>query len=657
MIRRMSVASRAPALVLMVLPGALVVYFGFNGGGFFPGTPALVALLLTLALFLRIALADNPFGGFSKTLILAVAALALYALWTLLSAVWSDAPARAVIEFDRALLYLLALVLFASFPHDPARLRWMLRALALGILVVCAAGLVSRTLPDLWPTSPNIGNERLSYPLTYWNALGLLASFGLLLCLHLTSCEREPKISRVLAAAAVSPLASVLLLTFSRGAIAAAVVAGTAYLALARPRGAVAGLLATAPLAAIAVARAYDATLLATPDPTVPAAVDQGNALALTIGLCALGSALLRFLLLPLDARLAGLHSSPGARRALGGLAMLASVGAVIALLAFDVPATVSHQVDRFAKGGKSSAAPVRDRLSDFRSQGRIDQWDVALDAFGNAPLHGYGAGTYELLWAQNRPVRSTVVDAHSLYLEALSELGVVGLGLLAVAIGALLGGVAAHIRGPNRALYAAVLAGGLAWALRAGVDWDWEMPAVTLWVFALGGAAAAPVGRQPRRERGIVPRAPLAIGCLALGIVPTLVLGSQAWLGKSRDAFARGDCATAVRAARSADSVLAIRPESYEIIGYCDARGGLELSGVGAMEKAVKRDPRNWVPRYGLALTRAAAGLDPRRAARKALELNPLEPLTKDAVRRLGGERPRRWRRQARPLLAKPVL
>ena len=53
---------------------------------------------------------------------------------------------------------------------------------------------------------------------------------------------------------------------------------------------------------------------------------------------------------------------------------------------------------------------------------------------------------------------------------------------------------------------------------------------------------------------------------------------------------------------------------------------------------------------RYGLARTRALAGRDPRATAREALRLNPLDPLTRDAVRRFAGLRgAAQWRRAAR--------
>src|SRR6185436_20222326 len=81
-----------------------------------------------------------------------------------------------------------------------------------------------------------------------------------------------------------------------------------------------------------------------------------------------------------------------------------------------------------------------------------------------------------------------------------LGELGLVGLILLATALLAILAGLAVGIRGDRRTLYAALFAAGLAWVLAAGVDWHWEMPVVTLWLFAAGGAGIAARARRPSR-------------------------------------------------------------------------------------------------------------------------------------------------------------
>jgi hypothetical protein len=81
----------------------------------------------------------------------------------------------------------------------------------------------------------------------------------------------------------------------------------------------------------------------------------------------------------------------------------------------------------------------------------------------------------------------------------------------------------------------------------------------------------------------------------------------------------------------------------------YCDVRLGVSRLGVQAMENAISRDPGNWEYHYGLALVRGAAGLDPRPAVRRALELNPRSGMVIRAVRRFTeAEGPREWRQVA---------
>ena len=97
--------------------------------------------------------------------------------------------------------------------------------------------------------------------------------------------------------------------------------------------------------------------------------------------------------------------------------------------------------------------------------------------------------------------------------------------------------GFAARLGGPDRTLYAALFAAGLAWALHAGVDWDWQMPAVTLWVFALGGAALAAPARAPRIRFSPPLALPAAIGAaLTLGHgVSRSALGAPPTPGRRR--------------------------------------------------------------------------------------------------------------------------
>lgn len=647
---------------LALLPGALTVYLSFNAGGFFPQTPALLALGLALLLLVRTALAERPFAGFSRALGLGVIPLGLYAAWTLASASWSGAPIRALVELDRVLLYLLALVLFGSLVHTPARIRLMLRGLALGIVLVCLAGLITRLLPDLWANPSDFAATRLRYPITYWNALGLLASLGTIFCLHLASDGREPRTVRVLGAAAVPLLCVTLLFTLSRGAILAGIAGLLLYLVWARPRALASGALATVPATAIALAAALDADRLFSTDPTSAAAVAQGHSAAIVIGLCAAGTGLLRLLLLPADARLAEFRLPARVRRpVLGATLVIGVITATALATALDLPARAGAAYQQLVRSADPADPPAKqsaERLTQTNIPGRIDHWRVAMGSFATAPLAGLGAGTFELTWLRERSRTAPARDAHSLYLEVLSELGVVGLVLLAVALATLLYGFARHARGPDRAPYAALLAAGLAWAIHAGIDWDWEMPAVTLWLFCIGGAvlASPPADRTPRSQgpplhelRNWTLRTGMMIGLLIASIGPTLVWLSQQRLDASIAAFKEGDCDRATAEARASLAVLGTRPEPYEIIGFCAARAGSGGQAIDAMRSAVKRDPQNWELRYGLALVRGAARRDPRRAARTALRLNPREPLARDAVMYFDTTNPRFWQISAR--------
>ena len=118
----------------------------------------------------------------------------------------------------------------------------------------------------------------------------------------------------------------------------------------------------------------------------------------------------------------------------------------------------------------------------------------------------GEGAGTFENSWAQYRSDGNYfVVNAHSLYLENLDELGIVGFVLLVAAMLLIFVATLARARGPDRPIYAAVFAVMLAWAIHAGVDWDWQMPVVTIVFFSLGGfvlARSAPRRALPARSR-----------------------------------------------------------------------------------------------------------------------------------------------------------
>lgn len=617
----------------------LVVFYSFNAGGFFADTPAIVAVATIVLLVARVAVVERPFAGFGRGAATGAGALAALAVWTLLSAAWSDAPGRAVVEADRVFAYLLVLVLFAVSPFRADRLRWIVRGVAVGAVIVCTAALASRLAPDLFSTAPNIVEDRLSFPLTYWNALALLAAIGLALCVALASDPREPRAARIGAAAAVPCLATTALLTFSRGGLLVAVLAVALALFLGRPRAALAALAATALPTAAALVFAYRAKLLATGDPTSARAAAEGHGVALVVILATLAAgALLYFIERSLHVpRVPGL--------ALGRRARILAVALTLALLA--VP--IYHQVHRFGSTpATATTTDARARLTDPSSNGRIDYWRAALDGFGREPLHGTGAGTYQLTWWRYRSTRARVVHAHSLYLEALSDLGVIGVILVLASLAAPLAALARRIEGPDRLAAGALLASAIAWTAHAALDWDWQVPAVTAWLFAAGGAALARAAPEHGRSLPLLARAGLGALLLVLAAGPALIAVSEHQTEAALHAYSAGDCERATAAARTANRALALRAEPSAVLGLCAARDGRFATAIADMGTAHARDPGSWEYRYGLAIIRAAAGRDPRPDITAALRLDPREPALQAAASSFSATDPRAWKRGA---------
>ena len=581
-------------------------------------------------------LAKQPFAGFNAWLGVTIGAMALFAAWVLASAAWSDSSARAMTEFDRSLLYLMALAFFGSLPRTPKSARWLLLGLAAAMVTICMAGFVTRTLPDVWAAPPERSAERWGYPIGYWNALGMAAAFALVFCLHLTCSARESKAVRLIAVTAMPVAASTLLFTFSRGPLAITAAGLVVYLVLARPRLAPTGLVAAVPDDRDGgPGRADHADFAARSGrgqvfkPLTGADLTEAHEVALTIAGCALAALLLRALgMLVFDQALARMRLRRRTKRRLalaaGGVAAAAVVVAIAVSLQND---RLQSQYDRLINDPVTQTGDQRDRLFN-PGLNRVQRWDVALDAFAADPLTGNGAGTYRLVWERNRPNDENTNEAHSLYLETLGELGLVGAVLLSIVLLSALAALAWRMRGRGRSVHAALLTGALMWAVHAATDWDWELPVLTLWLFAAAGMALA------SEERSIVPgrvgwpvRIIVVVALLLLAITPARLAVSEARLGESLRDYRADRCTEAVAAADGSISVLGNLPEPYQVKGYCQARGGDATGAAVSLARAVDRDPGNWRYHYGLALALGLEGEDPRPASTPGATPEPPRP------------------------------
>ena len=283
--RRVACAAGAACL----LGGATVLAF-FSGGYF--AQPRLVAALVTWALVLALAVtgpAPLPRGRPGR---LALAGLVALTLLTAASIAWAPLRGPAVESTQRLVLYTGTLALAVAVLQASAVRRAVEPALAAGATLVIGYGLAPRLLPDLVTLARSASaGGRLEQPLTYWNAEGALAAVGLVLCARLAGDTSRPRGLRAAAAAAVVPLGAGVYLSYSRGALAVAVL-GLVLLVAAAPSRA--QLAASATALATGVAAAVVASAL----PWVAAlegddrARDGALALVLLLALAALAAAL-----------------------------------------------------------------------------------------------------------------------------------------------------------------------------------------------------------------------------------------------------------------------------------------------------------------------------------------------------------------------------
>lgn len=644
-------------LALAAAPAALTLYLSFRSGGFFVGATSLAAAEMAIVVAARLLLARRPFASLSIPLAVALVALGGFAGWVLLSADWSHSEARALPEYARALFYVLVLGFFGLFPFDARRIRWMLYGLVAAIVVVAGFAMTARLLPHvIYDPALEQHSYRLGYPLTYWNALGLLCGIGLILSGHLSCSSREPAIARVAGAAAVPLLVLTLFYTFSRGASWATGAALLVYLVVGRPRALVSGALAAVPAAAILIMEANPTDSLTDGPQLGQTQIDAGHHMLAVLLACIAGAAIVRICLLPLDGVLARLRLPDRVRLpALAGGAAAGIAVVVLAALAVHAPGRIDSKYDEFVNGNDKSPGGGAGRLLSASTNGRKKHWDVAMAAFRRDPVQGAGAGTFAILWLKGRTNTVNVRNAHSLYVETLGELGVVGLGLLLVALVSILGAFAYRARGPDRTLFAALLAAGVCWAIAAGVDWDWQMPATGIWLFAFGGAALARSPRkdqvQPARHWGwsLVARGLPAAACLALAVLPLRLTVAAADYTEALSAMKDGNCRAAEQHARDAISAEGERASPRALIAFCEIRAERYERALPPLRAALARDPENWELFYNLAVARGGLGRNPVAAARRAAALNPQSDLAAAAVRRFAGDKPARWKHEAR--------
>jgi hypothetical protein len=466
-----------PAAVVLGAPLVL----SFFSGGFFAEPRLWAALAIWATLGALVVTGRVRLPPRSTSARLAIGGLAALTVLTGISLLWAPLGGPAQADLQRLLLYLAALVLgWATLRGGAGRATEPV--LGLGAACVIAYALSERLLPGLVELAQSrSANGRLEQPLTYWNAVGALGALGLILCLRMAADATRTALLRAAAGAAAPVLGLGLYLTFSRGALAAlgaGVIALTLLMAGRRELRTVYIVLGTAVLAALA------SELPGLDSVTDGREVgDTGAGLAMLAILVVLGGlAAAAAVVLPRDER--DEHARGMGHRVAAALAIVAAVGVALALAASG---------EDYGRVDSSGAG----RLGTVESN-RYEYWRVGAGVFADHPIVGHGSGSFRVDWLRERDIRERVDDAHSLYVETAAELGLLGLAALGLFLaGIALAAVAALRHAHAEAVGPAAVV--VAWALNTGIDWHWEMPAVTLVALACAARLLALAERTER--------------------------------------------------------------------------------------------------------------------------------------------------------------
>ncbi len=605
--------STEPKHVVTASVAVVITVLALSYGGY--GTDTLA--LLSVACW-TVILAGLGFRFFPRTRLttpswVLLGLLAALTAWTALSISWSNDAGLAYIRAIQVAtaLGIATIVILASKPGEG---RAWISGLTIGLGVIVALAAFSRFIPvigndaELTQQLGPIMGGRLSWPLGYWNALGLVVAMFMALCLwHAGTAGRERL--RDSAVASLPLMAVLLYLCSSRGSVVAAVIGVLILFALDPHRRACAASII------LGVAGSIPLVLLASRLDEVVHAGTGGDAvvqglilLASTVVVCTV----VGWARVPVLRRIesADLNQRTAFRVALG-----------IAVVALIVLIT-SNPTDRISSFTSIPVNGVETDDSTYATQhllsesgnGRWQLWETSLDAFREEPVRGIGSGGFEAYFKVNGSFWMKTIDPHSTPLEFLAELGLVGFLLLVGAAGfAFVAGIrryrslgvslnSAERDGTSRqemGLFFALLAIGV---FGVSIDWTGELPVISGALMLFLAALAGPLYAVPARERrragsAVVPVVAVVASMLVAGVI--IVASARQYeasqsIESSRTAFEDGDGRKALDEAEQAVSATPFAAATYAQLAAVQEKTGNLGGALASAEEATVRASKN---------------------------------------------------------------
>ena len=536
-----------------------------------------------------------------------------FVAWNGISIIWSAAPDRSWSYFNRGLIYI-AFAVVGAFVGSALSVRvvaWLVGGL---VAVTCFWALAGKVVPDLYDDYGRFA--RLRSPVGYWNALALVAVFGMPVALWAATRRGHSRAVRAAAVVVLYGLVVALVLTYSRGGVLAALVALGLWLWLSGERfeSATAMVVAAVPAAAVL---AVGLSLPGIAQDGQPHSVRAHDGVVFAVvfllgaGLAFGGSYLLRYR--------PGPEQQRRLLQAAAGVTALALVVGAAALVWQGKPL-----------GGGEAVRQDPGHLLSGSSNNRWDWWKEAWKAFEGEPLVGTGAGSFEIVHRNLRTSKVNVREVHNLPLQFAAELGIVGFLLAAGAAGAaLLGAWRAleRLDGDDRA--AAVALGVVlpTFLVHSVLDYDWEFVALCGPVFFVTGVLlVAGIAPRPVSRRPVWAVATVLVAWAALYSVaaPRVAAGR---VDKAYAQIERGSADDAAASAKTAHSLDPLSIGPLQAWAAAEEARGRIARARELYARAVELEPLNWFTWYELGRfdrdvlgDDAAAG----RELRRALELDP---------------------------------
>jgi hypothetical protein len=580
-----------------------------------------LAALVLVALVVAGALAGLPRPELSREALAALGFLVAFVAWSGISVLWSIQGDRSWAYLNRGLVYIAVAVVGLWLGPWLREWAYMLSA---ALALPLGWALLGKAVPALG-SSGRIA--RLSSPIGYWNALGLLFAMALPLAVWLAARREHPHWLRAAGVVYVYALVVGLLLTYSRGGVLAAACAVVLWLVLGSPRVESAAALLLGGGAGIAVAAwAFTRPGLTTDGAAQSLRAHDGAWFAVVFVLAAVAVAALAYLGSLGEERrpLSGTRRRLVGRVALGVLCVGVAVGVAV-LVAESKPKGWFKDFTQQPTNASLQGGPQH--LVNASSSSRWLWWKEAWRAWERQPWRGTGAGSFELTHRMLRTNSIVVTEPHNVPLQFLTETGVVGFLLAAASIAAASLGVVKRLRGREPAAVAlAVLVG--AYAIHSLVDFDWDFVSVTApFLLSVGALLGGPAVREePRLVWSPVP----AAVAVALGISLLTPWFAERATDSARAALTENRPLQAYRDARDARSLnpLALDPVLVQAVAL-EQLGDIEGARMRYAD-AVRLQPLNWWPWFELGRFEEDLG-DRRRVLpplERAAQLDPQNPL-----------------------------